>query len=233
MYLNESYCFTALAIGKKYIDKCNTLIQSVLKFTNVNIYVITDDIFAFGNYYGARVILIDIRQLTQDPFEVNNIFNYNLKYYCFKHCVLNTEYNTIIYMDCDSFLFGWDVNFMYQIKELNGIIARSRDNISNMMDDNIVSNKIYALQQHGIHFPLIIENILILKRHHSVNNFIEVWGEIINQSLLLRCTPFMEAIEFGIAAFKTSTPIHNINYRPFSDNFRTLHHDKIHIPLIS
>lgn len=233
MYINDSYCFTTLAIGKKYIDRSITLIQSILKFTNASIYVLTDDISAFGSYYGHRVVPIDINSLTTNPFQIKNIFNYNLKYYCFQYCVNNTDYKTIIYMDSDSFLFGWNVNFMYEIRDLYGLIARSRELISNMMDDNVVNEKITLLQHHDVQFPLVIENILILQRDYRTNDFIKLWGEIVTLSLKLECSPFMEAIELGIAAHLTSMNVHDINYRSFSDNFRTLHHDKIHIPLIS
>lgn len=86
---------------RHYIETTRIFISSVLKHSNGKIVLVTDVPDEFES--NERVIIYDIRQMTNEPFIVRGYFNLHLKRWCLKKAFEFKE-NYVIYMDCDVFL---------------------------------------------------------------------------------------------------------------------------------
>lgn len=226
--------FCTLAIGDSYIEKSMTLVQSVLKFTSSEIYVITDTpekIEGHKSYYGPRVKILDIKDYTYYTAFVGDMFNYNLKGIALWMMARETQ-NTIVYVDADTFLFGWDKGTSrFIIGHENSLFCRFRERVS----DN-TSLKMFIPQKaaaHGIdytqiHTHLAIETIMILTRGADTNNFLGIWKDLIDYATINKIDPFIEAFELAVAMDRSDIkPINITRFMPFADSFRTIHNGRL------
>jgi len=242
MYRNEdSVTFCTLALGETYLSKASLLIQSILKFTNHKIYIITDNVEYFGNYYSKkRVKFIDIKTLTDMPFTIENRFNYHLKCIPLKYVKDNVpNLDTIVYLDADSFLFGWSntlntsLNRYTPEMSYGAAFCRLRTKIKHTTDEvtlNILKRK---CQEHGVNFEdmdvaLPIECVMIFKCGNRFDVFVENWVNLAKKVCQNNYNPFMEAFEMGLASLQAELTMVDFDYRFAEvDDFRVLHHEKI------
>lgn len=238
MYLDShNVVFTTLALGDVYRDKVATQIQSVLKFSRHDMYVITDKPEFFGNYYGDRVKYINFEGLTDLPLiDKHELFNYNMKMIPIKWVIENIRPQITVYMDADSFLFGNFPDWFHRFFPDNeyGIYGRFRqylnDNTDNMMIKK-VANLGIDVSEMSVKLP--IENIMIFKNGPLIRNFFEEWLIMAKLSYETGSRSDFECIEMAIAIWKSGIPYHHLdNACPYVDCFRTVHHNKIHIPFV-
>lgn len=102
--------FTLLCINtgsEMYISACRSLINEILtKTNNYDILLSTNMPEAFIDLTSNdRLKIRDNISNKNNIFKYNNEFNYNLKYLCFED--IPTEYDSIIYLDCDIKLSHW------------------------------------------------------------------------------------------------------------------------------
>ena len=238
MYLEtHSVVFTTLALGDVYRDKVATQIQSVLKFSNHDMYVITDKPEVFGNYYDPRIKFIDFNGLTDLPLtDKNELFNYNLKMVPIQWVTQNIRPSITVYMDADSFLFGnfpdWFSRFFPDNEY--GIYGRFRqylnDNTDNMMNKKIAT---LGIDVSSMAVKLPIENIMIFKNGPLLQSFLNKWYEMAKLSYGTGARSDFECIEMAIAIWESAIPYHHLdNTCPYVDCFRTCHQNRIHIPFV-
>lgn len=239
MYLNDdSTVFCTLALGDEYRERVATQIQSVLKFTHHDIYIVTDKPEFFGNYYGPRTHYIQFDEsLTDLPLKSKTgVFNYNLKMVPIKWTIENVRAPVTVYMDADTFLFGWDrlfYRFFPQASE--GIYGRFRHALNDSAAHQIILDKAatMGIDVSNISTRLPIENVMVFKNGPHLTPFFNEWYNLAKHSHECGATSFFEAVEMAIAIHRTEIPyFHWDNSQPFVDNFRTLHHGKIHIPFV-
>jgi hypothetical protein len=239
MYLNDhDTVFCTLAIGDEYRERVAFQLQSIIKFTHHDVYVVTDDVNAFGNYYGPRVHYVPFDEtLTDLPLKSQTgVFNYNLKMVPIRWTVENVRAAVTVYMDADSFLFGWDRMFhrFFPAGE-QGIWGRFRNALNDSSDHRIVLEKAARMGIDISHMDtrLPIENIMFFKNGHMLSPFFNEWHRLAKLSHEVGATSFYEAVEMAIAIYNTGLPyVHLDNTCAFIDNFRTIHHGKIHIPFV-
>jgi hypothetical protein len=242
MYLDDGkLVFCTLAIGELYRHRVSTQIQSILKFTHHTVYVLTDSPEWFRNYYGERVKLIDIATVNFKPWGITDAvgrFNYNLKIWPIKWVAENTNAQMIVYMDADSFLFGWDrLTYRYFLDDSgkSAMFGRFRSNLNNN-DFPEVKKKAETLEINisEMDTQLPIENIMFFRNcGNDLKVFINKWEELADITITKGQTCFFEAVELAIALNLTNMKyVHVDQGFPYSDNFRTLHNGEIHVPFV-
>lgn len=237
MYLNDhEVVFCTLAIGERYRHMVNTQIQSVLKFTSHDIYVMTDDIKSFGNYYPKRVHFVPFAS-TMPIMGKQNMFNYNLKLEPLEYVFENIKPGMAIWMDCDSFLFGWTRTFFNRFDPHKyGIWGRFRHAVNDPCSHQLIVEKFAQMQVDvsKITTQLPIENVMFWKNGARIKVLLEAWRKYAQISVANGCRTDFECCELALAIHDSCTPYVNIQ----SDNsyniedFRTLHLNSIHIPFV-
>ncbi len=239
MYLDSHHVvFTTLALGEEYRNKVATQIQSILKFTQHDAYIITDSPEFFGNYYGPRIHYIKFDEnFTDLPIiSPQGMFNYNLKMTAIKWTIENVRAPITVWMDADSFLFGWIDRFDKHFpSDAHGVWGRFRQPL-NTVTDPLVLKKIETLEidTTDINVRMPIENILIFKNGSTVKPFLEEWDRLAHLTIEKGARGDFESIEMSIAIHRTGIPYYHCdgNNSAWVDSFRTLHHGKIHIPFV-
>lgn len=227
---DEKITFYTMAIGDEYIEKSLLLIQSVIKFTKSKIYVFTNNYNAYFNhikYFGERLIVLDISNNDYYSEKIDGIFNYHLKGIILNE-VSKLSPHPLIYIDADTFLFGWDNSISRYINSFENIlIGRFRENVSiNTNLSNFINEKCekYNINKEDIDSPLIVENIMVLTRGNLTNKFIEYWKDISLAGIEKKVNPFIEAFEIAVSIKESKIKTFNvINTSPLVDSFRTLH----------
>ena len=248
MYLDDNNTvFTTLcigdgrnddAMGQKMRNRVATQIQSILKFTHHDVYVITDKPDYFGNYYGSRAHFVQFDENLTDLSLLGKQgqFNYNLKMVPSKWTMDNVQAAVTVYMDCDTFLFGWDrlfYRFFPQDKE--GIWARFRHALNDSAAHNLILEKcaLMGIDQPNISTRLPVENVMFFKHGPTMQPFFEAWYKYAKLAYEVGARTDFEGIEMAMAIHATNLDhAHVDNAMPYVDNFRTLHHDSLHLPFI-
>jgi hypothetical protein len=230
--------FLTLSIGTEYIEKTVTLIQSVCKFTRSRLKVYTDVPESYNDickFYGDQLIVVDIKYENYKN-EINSIFNYHLKYIPFFDSLDEPE-QALFYLDCDTFLFGWDSGYSRYLNSLeNCLIARTRENLSECLSlSNILKIKQDDYTNAGssiiftkINKPLIIENAFIVTKGFEACNFIREWKNISEYAITNDIYPFVESAEIAIRLEQTGLTVVSLTPKmPIADSVRTLHGNSI------
>lgn len=232
--IDRKLVFVTLAIGEEYIDKCLMLVQSVMKFTSSDIYVVTDlpamcDQHVY--YFGSRLKIIDINAYELFKPTIEGKFNYHLKCIAM-YMASQVVSESLIYIDADTFVFGWD-------KGISRFIHGHDDTLMCRFREKVCENTSLArfipekAKAHDIDFTTIearlaVETIMVLTRGKITNHFLKEWKAISDYAIENNIDPFIEAFELAVAIQKSNLNIINVNNRtPFADNFRTLHGGKL------
>jgi hypothetical protein len=226
--------FVTLAIGEEYMERALLMVQSVIKFTSSNIFIVTD-CAELGekhrNYFGPRLNIVDISKHRNFVRTIHGKFNYHLKALAID-MVARLTHEVMIFLDADTFLFGWDKSISRYILGFdNCLMARCRETVS---DNTSLSKFIpakaeqYGLDYRTINIPLVVETVMVITRGDLTKRFIQSWADISNNAIQKEFDPFIEAFELALAIQETQMNLVNVNNRtPFADSFRTLHNGKI------
>jgi hypothetical protein len=226
--------FVTLAIGEEYLEKSMTLVQSVIKFTHSELYIVTDLpelAQSHANYYGKRVKVVDIHDYSLYTSHINGKFNYHLKSVAL-WTVSRMCNEVMVYVDADTFLFGWDSSISRYINGFEEtLMCRFRERVSdNTSLARFVPDKAAA---HGVDFTTIdarlaVETVMVLTRGALTTNFLQVWKDITDFSIKNEIDPFIEAFELALAIDRSTMNTINVNNKtPFADSFRTVHNNKL------
>lgn len=239
MYINEDETvFVTLALGDDYRHKVSTQLQSILKFTRHDAYVITDNPSYFGNYYGKRIHFIDFNGLTDMPLKgKQNMFNYNLKLVPLQYVFKHVKPAMAVWMDADSFLFGWNNLFFRAFDpKLHGIWGRFRGPLNEAKTQQLVKDKLEQMKVDATNIDTLlpIENVMFIKNGITIMPFLETWKKYADIAYSHGARTDFEAVEIALALYDTKAPYYNIenDQRYNIDDFRTLHLNNIHIPFI-
>lgn len=239
MYLDDhNTVFTSLCIGDEYRDRIAIQLQSIIKFTAHEAYIITDKPEYFGNYYGPRIHFVQFDEsLTTMPLRGKmGMFNYNLKMVPIQYAMAKSQASVTVYLDADTFLFGWDrLFYRFFSLESEGIWGRFRHALNDSDSHKIILDKLEKMGIDGsnIETRLPIENVMFFKNGPTMPAFFDEWTRLANHSYECGARSDFEAIEMALAIHQTKLHYQHIdNAFPHVDNFRTLHHSKIHIPFI-
>lgn len=239
MYQDDSeIMFTTLVLGEHYRNIVSTQIQSILKFTNNNLYIITDEINYFGNYYPSRVKFIDFNTITKMPLKgKQGMFNYNLKLVPIKWVFEHINPALCVYMDADSFLFGWNKSFFRAFNPRDyGMYGRFRHGLNEHSSDVVIPEKLkqMGIDASNISTQVPIENIMFWKNGPQVLPCLHQWEHFAEIAYDTGARTDFEAVELALALNASKCPYINIatDQRYNIEDFRTLHNGSIHIPFI-
>ncbi len=234
---NESLAVTTLAIGDIYRKQVPTLIQSVLKFTPYDAYVITDKPEEFGNYFGPRIHFIQFDEKITDMPLRNSVgmFNYSLKLVPVEWVANNVRPGIICYMDCDSFWWGNCPPMLHRYFAADdGIWARFRNSLNDCEGHQIILDKLKTMGVSGSHVStrLPIECIMLFKTGPKLPQLLDTWKKYSMLTLKTGARSDFEAVELCLAIHDTEMPHTHICQDILSDCFRALHHGSIHAQFV-
>ena len=232
---DEQTVFVSLALGEFYREVISTQIQSVLKNTYSDLYILTDDPGYWGTYYGSRIHFIRFDQSTDLGLSLtstNGVFNYNLKVAALSYIVRNVRPENIIWMDADTWIFSdFPRNIgSYFFEQSSGVLAtrfRQKMNDPDILEHPIIIEKLelMGIDRLSIEARLPIENVMIMKNGTTLETFIESWHKYAKLSYETGCTGFYEAVEVCLAIQESGIDckiVEGTTYN-FADCFRTLH----------
>ena len=234
---SEGLTVTTLALGDLYRKHVTTLIQSVLKFTPYDAYIITDKPEEFGNYFGPRIHFIQFDETITDMPFTNKVgmFNYNLKLVPIQWVANNIRPSIICYMDCDSFWWGNAPSMLHRyFVPDDGIWARFRNSLNDSDSHQLILEKVKTMNIDitDINTRLPIENIMFFKNGPMLSSLLETWKKYSTIAVNSGARTDFEAIELCLAIHEIGMPHTHICQDILSDCFRTLHHGHLHIPFV-
>lgn len=238
MYLNDDMVvFTSLCVGDWYRETIATQIQSILKFTHHEAYIVTDQPEYFGNYYGPRIHFLKLDDLTDFPLRgKQGMFNYNLKMIPIKWVIEHIKPTITTYLDADTFLFGWDRLFYRFFPEKEeGIWGRFRNRLNDCSAHKIILDKLEMMKVDATNIDtrLPIENVMFWKNGPTIPMVLDTWDKYAKHTYECGARTDFEGIELALAIHENKLHhVHMDNSSPYVDNFRTLHHNKLHIPFV-
>lgn len=213
--------FTLLSIdcgNKMYLEAAKKLINEILIQTNHDILLSTNNLVFFNDINSKRFFLrnnIDENSI----FNYGVEFNYNLKYHAFKD--IPSDYDVLIYLDCDIKLEGWSQeseNFIenmilendFGASRLNCILSDEVNYYNNkqncLFTHKIISYKILeknSLSDDIMNSKLPSEHFLIFKNEkNKIQNFANKWKEMNDylQSINGSGGSWGDGFEIGISA---------------------------------
>lgn len=226
--------FLTLAIGEEYVEKSLMLVQSVMKFTTSTLYMVTDCVELaekHKSYFGEKLVIVDINNYKNFVSKIDGKFNYHLKAISIE-MVSKITNNVMLYIDADTFVFGWDKSISRYLQGFDNVImARFRELVSdNTSLSKFIPTKaaLYDIDYKIINIPLAVETIMVITRGDLTNTFLKKWFDISDFAIVNSYDPFIEAFELALAINETQMNFLNVNNKtPFADSFRTLHNGKI------
>lgn len=239
MYLEkDKTVYATLAIGEKYRMFSETLIESVLKFTDSDLYVVTDAPEAYGDFFDLeRIHYVKLDEnLTDLPLIYKKeTFNYNLKMVPIHYVMEQIKPEMTVYMDCDAFLWGTPPPYLHRAFP-SGISARLRQPLNDSGQHQIVLDKLAAM---GVDYAQIdvkmpIEHIMFFKSNTLFPQFFKEWYNFAKLSYEKDCISFFESVEMSLAMWHSKIPHYHLDNSHFIvDNFRLLHQgEKIMKPFV-
>lgn len=223
-----------------YFQAANILVNSVLKYTGASIIVVTDipEEFKFQD----RVIVYDIRELTDEPTLVHGYFNLHLKRFALKKAFDRNE-TYVVYLDCDVFL---DNHMSYELfNELDSMDVdvigklgvsniRGMNEVSSMVVDTKIKEFGTAWNDKFFEATLPFEFFLIFKKNiDKQTKFFETWSLIAEQSLRLDQPTYADSYYMGCSILNAEMKQLNLVTHgsqistEFLQNLRIIHGDMV------
>lgn len=196
--------FTTLCIGNElldvqrrqfkgtdhYFEVADILIRSVLKNTTHSINVVTDMPDRFIKC--DRVIVHDIRKLTDEPMLSDGYLNFHLKRFALK-TAMNTAYKYVVYFDCDVFIETFNDKLFESLDVVNcdvaGRLGGDEASIRSLLNTNGVPEQ--KIEEFGnlwsesfFDCTLPTETCLIFKKNEPLQNkMLQFWDLVAKESL--------------------------------------------------
>jgi hypothetical protein len=220
-----------------YAYATNALINSVLKTTELSIVVVTDvpDMIQISD----RVLVYDIRALTNEPRMINRYMNFHLKRYALKQAFeLNFKY--VVYLDCDILLKKFDVELFDYLDTIDVDVCGKLGvaNIRSFIDTIIAQQKIIQFGPYWnddfLNAILPFEMFFIFKQNQQKQAlFMDIWDRVAIESIKYDILTLYDSYYFGVAMYYAKMNKLNLQEvheeyllhltNEFFDNFRILH----------
>lgn len=258
--MRNDIIFTTLCIGNElldaqrrqfkgtdhYFEVADILVRSVLKNTNHSINVVTDipDRFIKSD----RVIVHDIRELTDEPMLSDGYLNFHLKRFALK-TAMSTTYKYVVYFDCDVFIETFSDKLFERLDMVNcDVAARLGGNespIRSLLNTNGVAEE--KIKEFGelwsesfFDCTLPTETCLIFKKNEPLQNkMLEFWDLVAKESLSKNVFTYYDS--YYIAASIAHANMAKIDFMTdfldesteFVEGLRIIHKDYVNTLYIS
>ncbi len=191
-----------VAVGEHKLEDVNRLVKTFTEYSDCDIVVYTDCVDGVEHDN-----VIDITGVTSCFLHRGVIFNYNLKGIITGYTYDRfTEYDRIIWMDCDLFLTGRcipldDMNE----SDIYGRLERFPLNHIQQYDKHLLLMQEFNMDWGDIYDDLWywIETILIVNRNERSEKFLHIWKELCERiSNETKINPCYECVEFALSLFQ-------------------------------
>lgn len=223
-----SYCFCTIAIGEKYYESAINFAEKLNKKSNKHHMVIITD-----------VIIQDIPNTTfieipkSETLFIQNIFNYNLKYYPIKHSK-QMGFDYIIFVDSD-----WEIIEDYNEDEILKMFNfMSENNLDFLFErPHLIGHGKHDGQQsfwrHKIDFYKLLETdlydsghvvneqFLVFKNNEKLKIFLNEWERLTNLATKNNLWAFAEGVEIGMSSALSNMNFNYNDWKNFVRNFFT------------
>jgi hypothetical protein len=188
-----------------YFQVANILVHSVLKYSDAKIIVVTDMPDLFVEH--ERLIVYDIRELTDEPLIVHGYFNYHLKRIALQKAFERPETYTV-YLDCDVFLSNQMPEEVFTFMDSHNYDVGGRlggeSSIRNMLEYNIPEASA-KIQEFGdawddIYYDAILPHetfLLFKKNEEKQRKFLRTWDAIAKNSLAINRRIYADSYYIG------------------------------------
>lgn len=192
--------FTLLSLthnsNTMYLNACKQLTNEILSQTNHDVLISTNNVEFFSELPKDRVFVRNNLR-PNSTITYNSEFNYNLKHHAFID--IPTNYDCLIYLDCDVKLNGWNENSEKLLSDIVNNYDLGADRINCVLKDEVsyYKNNMNCLFKHKIvsyeiltkyeenddimNSQLPSEHFLIFKNNgEKIKKFQEKWEELNN-----------------------------------------------------
>jgi hypothetical protein len=176
------------------------LIDSIKLNTNCDVYAYTGD--------RPEVVtenIIKVSDITDVSVMHFRTFNYNLKGIITNHCYHTTDYDRIIFLDCDVMitqetdifesLFN-DGDFYAKYERFNPV---HKNNPTWLKYKKLMTVLETPNEDFFLGMPYANESFFICNRSDRTSKFLKLWADICEKSSKGRVVPIFECVELGIA----------------------------------
>jgi hypothetical protein len=192
--LNKSnnICVTAVSIqnsnniGKDYSVHAKRMAESYLEYTDFDVVIVTDNPKSFSDINNDRLKIIDYDSRFDERKMVSNFFNYHLKRYAIL-VAKELNYQTILYVDCDCYIVGWDMeSFLNKLREEFDIafVTHAHPQLGDLRRNYKHFQEKIDLEFEGLYYesldmaPNPAETHVLIKNNEKLTEFLDFWDKI-------------------------------------------------------
>jgi hypothetical protein len=237
---NKNTCVAAISIknptntGKDYSIHAKRMIESYLEHTNFDIVIVTDNPSSFNELDTNRVKIVDYDNHFDECKKISGFFNYHLKRYAIS-VAKEFEYDVIYYVDCDTYIIGWDdESFKNKCEEDFDIAFVSH--ASPALGDLRTHYKHFQdkidLEYEGLYYdeldmaPNPAETHVLIKNNEKLTKFLEFWDKVSKNNKHNNPT-YHDGVYFGTSGIYADMKMIGMNHQSkFTEFSRISHGDK-------
>ena len=238
---NKNICVTAISIQnsnnteKNYSIHAKRMIESYLEYTNFDIVIVTDNPSEFDDLDIDRVKVVNYDNHFDESKKISGFFNYHLKRYGIL-VAKEFGYDIIYYVDCDSYIVGWDMNsflekcdeefdiaFVQHASPQLGDLRRLYKHFQDKID----------LEFEGLYYdeldmaPNPAETHVLIKNNEKLSKFLEFWDKVSKNNKHNNPT-YHDGVYFGTSGIYADMKMIGMNHQSkFTEFSRISHGDKI------
>lgn len=222
-----------LCEGNTYVEKCSRMIDSIKQNTEYPVHVYTSTTPVQN---ADRVI--DIKEFSDAPFRIQAAFNYNLKGIIINHFFNNTDYEKIVYLDCDIVINKPSKAFENEMNDYDfwGNVSSFSEEHTKLQSGQKFEDVIRRLNIKNIDIlkaKYVTETIIVFNRTEKTKRILQNWADICEQVSKTNITPAYECVELGIAIQQVEDAKFGLLGKTSlaNDIFETEHREKF-IPIV-
>jgi len=187
----NNVCVAAISIemanntGKNYASHAKHMVDTYLEHTTFDIVVLTDAPERFSEY-NERVKVVSYDDNFTEEKKIGGFFNYHLKRLAIK-TAKDLDYETILYVDCDCYLVGWDnESFIKKCSEDfdMAFVSHAHPQLGDLRKTyQHFQNKIDT-EYEGLYYdeldmsPNPAETHVLIKNNEKLEKFLEFWDKV-------------------------------------------------------
>lgn len=185
--------------GERFVPWCERLGQTLKEHSDFPLHVYTYT----GEFENADQI-VKFPSFSKAPTRMNATFNYNLKGIATKHMFNTTDYDQIVFLDCDIVMTKPTLAFTEEMS--TGDVWGNFSNFGVAHQGVQSGAKYKEIMAHlgfekdfFLSMKYFTETMLLLNRTAASQDFVNNWGWVCEEISQTRINPAYECVELGIA----------------------------------
>lgn len=234
---NNNFCVAAISIknpintGKDYSIHAKRMIESYLEHTNFDIVIVTDNPSSFNELDINRVKIVNYDNHFDECKNISGFFNYHLKRYAIL-VAKEFEYEIIYYVDCDTYIIGWDnESFKNKCEEDFDIafVSHASPALGDLRRDYKHFQDKIDLEYEGLYYdeldmaPNPAETHVLIKNNEKLSNFLEFWDKVSKNNKHNNPT-YHDGVYFGTSGVYAGMKMVGMNHQSTFTEFSRISH---------